>query len=246
MSNGGRRRGEGTEPTESSGTAAQRGARPGTATPRPRAGRVGRGRTPGGWAGGGAACLPRPWGAESAGLSCPRGQRSGLWCAPGGRVPPRVPRGCQGAVGELLPCSGCPWPGGSLVGGKEAGAGRYRSAGTLLGGSGAGPWVGLEGHQLTLHPCPEQPQRCLPIFGILLVSPPCSRSQGRDSGPSGQMGKLRVRGCPQDPQRPRQDWHPDLFYSRAPLTMLLRAQELRRLPPPTLPPDIADGRVTPR
>lgn len=139
VSNGGRRRGEGTEPTESSGTAAQRGARPGTATPRPRAGRVGGGRTPGGWAGGGAACLPRPWGAESAGLSCPRGQRSGLWCAPGGRVPPRVPRGCQGAVGELLPCSGCPWPGGS-TGRWEGGGGRqvslsWHSPGWLRGGT---------------------------------------------------------------------------------------------------------------
>lgn len=238
MSNGGRRRGEGNEPTESSGTAAQRGARPGTATPRPRAGRVGR------WRGclsapalGGRVCwavLPRRAALQP--LVCPRAARPAP-CAP------RVP-GCCWRTPALLRvplARGVDWSVG-----RRWGAGRYHSAGTLLGGSGAGPWVGLEGHQLTLHPCPEQPQRCLPIFGILLVSPPCSRSQGRDSGPSGQMGKLRVRGCPQDPQRPRRDWHPELFYSRAPLTMLLRAQELRLSPPPTLPPDIADGRVTPR
>lgn len=189
---------------------------------------------------------PGPGGPSLLGCPAPEGSAPASGVPQGGASRPVCPAGARVLLENSCPAQGAPGPGGRLVGGKEAGAGRYRSAGTLLGGSGAGPWAGLEGHQLTLHPCPEQPQRCLPIFGILLVSPPCSRSQGRDSGPSGQMGKLRVRGCPQDPQRPRRDWHPELFYSRAPLTMLLRAQELRRSPPPTLPPDIADGRVTPR
>lgn len=124
MSNGPAGGARGTEPTESSGTAAQRGAMPGMAAsslPDPALRRVAgaAARLVGRWQG----CLSDPaLGSKSAGLSCPSARPP----VPQGARPACVSAGCQGAVGELQPWLTVPRPAG-VTGRWEGGEGRQVS-----------------------------------------------------------------------------------------------------------------------
>lgn len=149
----------------------------------------GRGRSPGWWAGGRAVCLTGP-GEQVRWAVLP--QRSGLRCAPGGTSRPVCPARCQGAVGELQPWLTVPRPAG-VTGRWEGQAGVAQLSHSL--GAGAGTWEGSGATSSPFSPCPERPQRCLPIVGILLVLPPYNSSQRRDCGPSGEAEGLRA-----DPQ----------------------------------------------
>ena len=171
-------------------------------------------------------------------------QRSGLRGVPVGHVPPVCP---AGAVGELLPWLKAPLTcGGDWLVGRRRVGGRQVSLSCHTPGWPQG-WDPGRGSGATSSPfssCPEQPQRCLPIFGILLVSSLYDSSQGRDCGPSGEAEGQRGPRLPPRPTGPRRAWHPDLSYSRAPCTVLPRARELKLSPPATPPP--TGGGVTPR
>ena len=184
-------------------------AKPGTATPRPRAWREGRRGTPGQWTGERAVCLTVDAGTESAGLSCtsrPEGSAPASGVPQGGASCPCVSCGRwlpgQGALGgaptwahgrRQRPRPGAVWSVSLRL--WECRGDRCCSAAIFLGGPRAGTLGGALGQARSpFTPCPGPSRQCLPIVDVLLVLPPCSSSKGMDCGPSGQTdGEAEAR-----------------------------------------------------